>query len=235
MAQVSLEQLQERIGYKFRKLDLLLEALTHSSFAREASSPTRDNELMEFLGDAVLSFLVTVRLVEAFPEFDEGKLSRARAGLVAATHLQKVAAELDLGKFLRLGPSEERTGGREKTGLLVNAMEAVIAAIYRDGGIEPAGAFIEQFVIPAHLDGDAEEFSAANYKGTLQEHLQAQRQGPVHYRIVEEAGAEHRKVFTVEVRAAGHIIGRGTGWTKKAAEQEAARAALQQMSERSDG
>jgi ribonuclease III len=235
MAQVSLEQLQSRIGHEFRNRDLLLEALTHSSFARDASSPTRDNELMEFLGDAVLSFVVTVRLVDAFPDCDEGKLSRARAGLVAATHLRKVASELDLGKFLRLGQSEERTGGREKEGLLVNAVEAVIAAIYCDGGIEPARVFIERFVIPEHLDRDAEEFSAPNYKGALQEHLQAQRQGPMQYRIVEEAGAEHRKVFTVEVRAGGNIIGRGTGWTKKAAEQEAARAALAQMSEKTNG
>lgn len=226
MARPSFNRLEKRIGYKFRNKDLLIEALTHSSYAQEVSRPTRDNELMEFLGDAVLSFAVTLRLLEAFPEYDEGKLSLARSSLVAAHYLSGVAAGLSLGDYLRLGQSEERTGGRDKSGILVDALEALLAAVYRDGGFEEARRLIERVVLPADLAGQVDDLFATNYKGALQERLQAERQGPAHYSVVVEEGLEHQKTFTVEVKTGAGVVARGSGGSKKAAQQQAAKHVL---------
>ena len=138
MADTYPERFQDVIGYSFRNLPFLLEALTHSSFAQESAERPRDNEQMEFLGDAVLTFVVSVMLADAFPDWEEGKLTRARAHLVAAPHLHSVASRLNLGQHLRLGRGEEKTGGRDKPALMVNALEAVVAALYRDGGLDAA-------------------------------------------------------------------------------------------------
>jgi ribonuclease-3 len=229
MAEFSLEKLQDLIGYRFKDPQLLLEALTHSSFAREASERGRDNEKLEFLGDAVLNFLVSVRLAETFPEDQEGKLSRGRARLVAAEHLSKVASRLGLGEFLRLGRGEEKTGGRAKSTLLVDALEALLAALYRDGGLEAAQRFVEEFVLPAELEASAEELFSVDYKSALQEHLQADRLGSAEYRVVEETGPEHQKTFTVEVRAGENRVARGRGPNKKSAEAQAARELLERL------
>jgi len=233
MAALSLEKLQDVIGYQFSNSQLLLEALTHSSYAQEAAEGDRDNEQLEFLGDAVLNFLVSVRLADAFPHVEEGKLSRARARLVAAEHLGKVAAKLELGDFLRLGRGEEKTGGRTKSNLLVNALEALLAALYRDGGLEVAGRFVEQYVLPANLSGSADELFSTDYKSALQEHLQGERGEPAEYRVVDESGPEHQKTFTVEVAAGENGVGRGTGGSKKAAEQQAARTLLERLGRKS--
>jgi ribonuclease-3 len=227
MLDSSFEKLQSAIGYRFRDPNLLLEALTHSSYAREASDHSRDNEQLEFLGDAVLNFLVSARLAEAFPEYEEGKLSRARASLVAAAHLGRVAANLSLGAYLRFGRGEEKTGGRTKVALLANALEALVAALYRDGGLDAARHFVNQFVLPSDLMACADDLFSIDYKSTLQEYLQAERLAPSEYRVVEEEGPEHQKTFTVEVVAAGNIRAQGKGATKKAAEQQAAKAALE--------
>jgi ribonuclease-3 len=227
MLDPSFEQLQDAIGYRFRDPNLLLEALTHSSYAREASDHSRDNEQLEFLGDAVLNFLVSARLAEAFPEYEEGKLSRARASLVAAAHLGRVAANLSLGEYLRFGRGEEKTGGRTKVALLANALEALVAALYRDGGLDAARHFVNQFVLPKDLVACADDLFSIDYKSTLQEYLQAERLAASEYRVVEEVGPEHQKTFTVEVVAAGNIRAQGKGATKKAAEQQAAKAALE--------
>lgn len=234
MAQSLLDRLEERIGYKFENKDLLVEALTHSSYVQDLSQRTRDNELMEFLGDAVLNFTVTVRLVEAFPEYDEGKLSLARASLVAASHLGRVAAELNLGDYLLLGSAEERTGGRKKAGILVNALEALVAAVYQDGGLEAASEFIDRIILPRDIPKYDDEFFSTNYKGSLQEYLQAERKPPAQYRVVEETGLEHQKTFTVEVKAGEAIAARGRGLSKKAAEQQAARHALELLGKKVD-
>ncbi len=226
MARPSLDRLEKRIGYRFRDQRLLIEALTHSSYAQEATQDTRDNELMEFLGDAVLNFAVTLRLIEAFPEYDEGKLSLARSTLVAASYLRGVAAALELGDYLLLGLSEEKSGGRRKSGILVDALEALLAAVYRDGGLEAARKFVEQVILPSDLSGCVEELYGTNYKGVLQEYLQADRQDPAQYRVVEEGGLEHQKTFTVEVRAGDSVVTRGSGGSKKAAQQQAAKRAL---------
>src|SRR2546429_1690746 len=142
MAKPSLKSLQAHLSYPFRNRQLLLEALTHSSFAREASDRVRDNERMEFLGDAVLNFLVSVRLADTFPQYSEGSLSRARARLVSAEHLAKVAGAIELGKYLRLGRGEKKTGGQTKAALLANAGETLLAPPFRDGGLEGAPAVV---------------------------------------------------------------------------------------------
>lgn len=232
MVRLSFNRLERRIGYKFRNRDLLVEALTHSSYAQEVSRPTRDNELMEFLGDAVLSFAVTLRLLEDFPEYDEGKLSLARSSLVAANYLSSVALGLGLGEYLRLGQSEERSGGRGKSGILVDALEALLAAVYRDGGFEEARRVIERVVLPADLVARVDDLFAGNYKGTLQERLQAERQGPARYSVVQEQGFEHQKTFTVEVKTEAGVVARGSGASKKAAQQQAAKRALAMLADK---
>ena len=229
MAEPSLEKLQDVLGYQFQQPQNLLEALTHSSYVQEDSEGARDNEQLEFLGDAVLNFLVSARLADAFPECEEGKLSRARARLVAAPHLAQVARRLELGNYLRLGRGEEMTGGRAKAALLVNALEALVAALYRDGGLETARGFVERFVLPADLPASADELFSVDYKSALQEYLQAERLGPAEYRVVDEAGPEHQKTFTVEVSAGKNWTARGRGASKKEAEQQAAQGALERL------
>jgi ribonuclease-3 len=229
MAGASLEELEDRIAYRFQNQALLKEAFTHSSYIQEALHEGRDNELMEFLGDAVLNFIVTTHLVKTFPDYDEGQLSLVRASLVSAAHLARVAEALGLGQYLRLGAAEERTGGRQKFGILVDSVEALLAAVYRDGGLAPARALVENFILPRDLEAVVDTLTPGNYKGVLQEYLQAQRLGPAEYRVVEEAGVEHRKVFIVEVKIGETLVARGQGNSKKAAEQHAASQALDLM------
>ena len=229
MAEDYPDRFQSTIGYQFRNPELLLEALTHSSFAQESCDRPRDNEQLEFLGDAVLTFVVSVMLADTFPDWEEGKLTRARAHLVAAPHLHAVANRLNLGQHLRLGRGEEKTGGRDKPALQVNALEAVVAALYRDGGIEAARGFIGRFIVPQDMGAAASELFSIDYKSALQEHLQAERIHPAEYRVVEESGPEHQKTFTVEALAGDNLVARGRGVSKKAAEQEAARSILAKL------
>ncbi len=226
MASSSTDRFQELIRYRFTRPERLLEALTHSSYAREVSGDVRDNEQLEFLGDAVLGFVVSFKLADAFPEHSEGKLSRARARLVAADNLGKAAARLELGTFLRLGRGEEKTGGRFKARLAVNALEALVAAIYLDGGLPAAERFISHFILPGDLVGAKDELFTVDYKSALQEHLQAVRRGVASYTTVSESGPEHRKTFVVEAGALEQVA-RGRGENKKVAEQEAARKLLE--------
>jgi len=234
MAKASLDTLQDLVGYRFHNPNLLLEALTHASYAQESSGRGRDNEQLEFLGDAVLNFLVSVRLADTFPEYQEGKLSRARARLVAAEHLGRVASKLELGTYLRLGRGEEKTGGRDKSRLLVDALEAVIAAIYRDGGLRAAQRFVKRFILPEDLAAAADQLFLIDYKSALQENLQGGRRDPAVYRVVSEVGPEHRKTFTVEVDAGPGWAARGVGSSKKAAEQQAARVVLERLKRSSE-
>lgn len=229
MSENPVHLLEDLIGYRFQNPQYLLEALTHSSYARETPGSCRDNEQLEFLGDAVLNFLVSVALVNTFPDWEEGKLTRARARLVAAAHLSTVGMRLELGTYLRLGRGEEKTGGRNKSALFVNALEALVAALYRDGGLEAAGGFVTGFVLPADLAASGEELFTVDYKSALQEYLQASRKSPAEYQVVEETGPEHQKTFTVEVLASDRVVARGRGTSKKAAEQEAARMVLERL------
>ncbi|HUP05303.1 MAG TPA: ribonuclease III [Bryobacteraceae bacterium] len=223
-----LETLEERIGHRFADPELLRRALRHSSLANELragpGSPTDDNEQLEFLGDAVLGFLVSEALVLRNPESREGELSRLKAHLVSAAHLHGVARRLDVGRYLELGRSEEMSGGRYKRTLLVDALEALIAAIYLDGGAEPVRRFVAGQVMDAPACGDEEAPQViADFKSALQELAQSRKLPQPRYSIVRERGPEHSKTFTVEVRAGKEWTGQAEGRTKKVAAQRAAR------------
>ncbi len=226
-------------GHTFRDPAILTRALTHRSLSYEQNAetihnPDADNEQLEFLGDAVLGLLATESLFRRFPASREGELTRLRASLVSRKHLAEVAARLDLGAHLLLGRGEEQSGGRRKPALLSNAVEAVIAALYLDGGLPAAARFVEaEIVTPAlpelHRALDpASTFSGAigDYKSALQELLQATGQGQPQYLCVSESGPDHQKSFTIELRIGERSVAEGTGSTKKIAQQEAARLAF---------
>jgi ribonuclease-3 len=242
-----LTELQSMIGHFFSDPELLERALTHSSHAHEESKAgggdlgweKRDNEQFEFLGDAVLGLVASQLLFERFPTYHEGQLSKLKAHLVSAGHLVNVAAGMELGQYLRLGRGEERSGGRSKGTLLSDALEAVIAAMYLDAGLERARAFIVRHILEPELERiraeSDSEFSLADYKSALQELLQSNgRLQPV-YAIVKEEGPDHRKTFTVEARiypqgqSSPEYVARAAGATKKKAEQLAAKQALQHL------
>ncbi|MGO9519228.1 MAG: ribonuclease III [Candidatus Korobacteraceae bacterium] len=239
-----LSMLEAALGHPFRRRDLLEQALTHASFAREVESKSAaagaavhapDNEQMEFLGDAVLSFVVSQELFRRFPEYQEGELSKLRAHIVSARHLLRPARALEIGEFLRLGKGEERSGGRNKSALLTDALEAIIAALYLDGGLEPAHRFILQMILDpelaeVHKAGDT-HLPVMDYKSALQEATHASGRPQPRYVVVKEEGPDHRKLFTVEAHVSASAGGdkgfvrRSEGSTKKLAEQGAARKA----------
>ena len=222
--------LEDRIGHKFEDLGLLEHALTHRSRAHEdASGGVIDNESLEFLGDAVLGFVIADLLFHQFPTHSEGYKSKVKAGIVSAAALTRLAEAMDLGRFVLLGRGEEKTGGRQKHAILADSFEAVIAAIYLDGGIDAAREFIlSRFepLVRAAGDRAAEASFTEDWKSALQEQMQAAGRGLPHYRLVAAEGPEHRKRFEVEVIVGGQSIGRATGRSKKEAEQQAAKAAL---------
>ena len=231
--------LEAALDYRFASPDLLRRALTHSSAAHEAQmapgSGDRDNERLEFLGDSILGFLTSEALVQRYPECREGDLSRLRAHLVSAVHLYGVACSLDLGRYLELGRSEEMSGGRAKKTLLVDALEALIAAIYLDGGIEPVRTFVATRVLDAPpgegIVNEDVQASLTNFKSALQEFAQSRKLPQPRYAIVEERGPEHSKTFTVEVRVGKEWSGRGEGASKKIAAQKAAKKVYQRLRE----
>lgn len=227
----SLEQLEAWLHYKFRDPALLAQALTHRSRRNKDGSATTavDNERLEFLGDAILGFVVSDLLYTLFPALSEGQLSRIKANVVNARHLRQVAERLELGRYLRLGRGEEKTGGRQKQVILANSLEALVAALYRDGGLEPARAFVEEFVVPELRESDVEFLTRADYKSALQEYLQEKRLPAPRYRMVDARGPEHRKTFTIELWVGERFLGRGEGLSRKAAEQQAARRGLEQL------
>jgi ribonuclease-3 len=223
----SLADMQQRLGLRFRTVELLERALTHKSFANENRVPDH-NERLEFLGDAVLNLIISEHLMRTCPASTEGDLSRFRAAVVSEPALANLARELGLGAYLRLGRGEEQTGGREKDSLLANCLEALIASIYLDAGRDAAEAFILRFfedivkktcASPVNLD----------YKTELQEYCQNKLKQLPEYRIVSESGPDHQKQFTVELLLQGSVSGRGIGRSKKEAEQRAAREALEKL------
>jgi ribonuclease III len=237
--------LEESLGYRFQRSELIEQALTHSSQARELEATGAahgfagrgDNELLEFLGDAVLSLVTTEVLFQRFPEFSEGHLSKLRAHLVGQRHLLRVAEQLKIGEYMRLGRGEERSGGRGKASLLVDALEAILAALYLDGGWAVARDFILRVIVEPELANMRLESSAMpvmDFKSALQETLQACGQPQPVYVLVKEEGPEHKKTFTVEARlpepGTDPFVGRAQGSTKKRAEQEAARQVLEHLS-----
>ena len=221
-----LSEFESLIGYRFTDLRLLQKALIHSSFAFEQAQDCKNNETLEFLGDAVLDLVVGYMLFQRYPDMREGELTKFRAALVNETHLAEMARKVELGRFLFLGRGEEASSGRNKSSILSSAFEAVIGAIFEDGGYETVTECIEQFFMPAinekkeHLIGDA--------KSRLQERLQEQYNEAPQYRLDGEEGPSHQKRFLVSVVFRGRVLGQGTAGSKKEAEQRAAAAALRE-------
>ena len=250
--EADLKELEAALGSRFSNPELLVCALTHRSLAHQLAQAGQnkqaapgkqaapaDNERLEFLGDAVLGLVVAEALFAAHPEWREGELTRVRSGLVSRQHMAQVAEEIGLGKHLRLSSNEERSGLRRKSTVLSNTMEAVMGALFLDGGLEPVRAFVRNLVMGQAAEQLASELRSGaalgNYKSALQERLQAARAGAPVYRVKSESGPDHRKRFLVEVRlrsedaGPGTPLARGMGHTKKHAEQDAARRALERL------
>jgi len=224
------EALQQAIGYRFRDRGLLEHAMTHTSRANEdASGGVADNESLEFLGDALLGFVIADMLFRDFPAFDEGEKSKTKAALVSTATLARQAERLGLGDHLLLGRGEEKTGGRRKQALLADGYEALLAAIYLDGGVEHARAFIVREFGGLIDDVRRGGVSKQDYKSTLQELLQSRELPLPEYRLVGTLGPDHRKRFEIEVVVRGERLASATGPSKKEAEQEAARMALREL------
>lgn len=220
--------LQNKIGYQFKNPALLNEALTHSSYANEHKSQhIKYNERLEFLGDSVLSIVVSDYIYKNCPELPEGELTKLRASLVCEKSLYEFAKKIDLGKYLILSKGERNNGGADRPSILSDAFEALIAAIYIDGGIEPASKHILNFVIPAIKNSKKKKIN--DYKTTLQEIIQKNPGEKLEYVLVKESGPDHNKHFFVEVHLNSNVIGKGGGRSKKEAEQQAAREALELM------
>jgi ribonuclease-3 len=227
------EELQERIGYRFKDRGLLEHSLTHKSRAAEdASGGVADNESLEFLGDAVLGLVVAEMLFRKYPHYDEGQKSKIKASVVSTQALARRAEQIQLGEHLLLGRGEEKTGGRFKQALLADGYEALIAALYLDGGLPAAAGFLERELTEAIELGAGEQVVGQDYKSALQERLQALGQPLPDYRVAAESGPDHRKQFTIDVVVAGDVLGTASGKAKKEAEQEAARLALERLGAR---
>jgi ribonuclease-3 len=228
----ALDELERKIEYRFFNRDLLARALTHRSWVSERSPkiPQDDNEQLEFLGDSVLGFLVSESLVAQHPAAWEGQLSQWKGHLVSATHLHRCALNIGLGEYLQLGRGEEKNGGRERKALLANAVEAVIAAMYLDGGMDPARNFVEKHVLNVIDEpDDVHALELLNFKSVLQERTQALGLPAPRYTIVETIGPEHAKVFVVEAKVGSRFVTRAQGTSKKQASQEAAQLLIEQM------
>jgi len=237
MTQSDAERLEERLGYRFKRPELLERALTHSSAVPELRAEYKgdsaevagiqDNERLEFLGDAVLELLAREYLLESFPEWSEGQLSKSRARIVNAHSLEAVARRIRLGECLRLGRGEEKSGGREKPTLLADAFESVVAAVYMDGGLGPAREVLKRLLFEHALEERGERIADSDRKSALQEFLQGRGKSPADYRLSGESGPDHQKVFQVEVWIDGARMASGVGSTKKEAEQRAAQSAME--------
>lgn len=222
-----MRKLQDQVGYRYRNEKLLQTALTHSSYANESKGRLSSNERLEFLGDAVLSIVTADYLYRNHPELPEGELTKQRAALVCEKSLCGFAKELGLGEYLLLGRGEKHSGGAERPSILADAFEAVIASIYLDGGMEQARAFVLRFI--SRADAERRPRAFKDYKTTLQEIIQQNPEEKLEYVLVGESGPDHDKHFVSEVRLNSNILSRGGGRSKKEAEQEAARLALELM------
>ncbi len=227
MSSRELSLLEERLGYKFKNIKFLETGVTHSSFSNETKEHVPYNERQEFLGDAVLSIIVSDYIFENYTKLPEGELTKLRASLVCEKSLCGFSNELELGSFLRLGHGEELMGGRERPSILADAFEAVLAAVYLDGGIEPATKIVLRFIKKAleHVENAAFK----DYKTLLQEIIQKNPEERLTYVLVGESGPDHDKRFEVDVMLNSNVIGHGIGKSKKAAEQHAAKEALELM------
>ena len=222
-----IKELEEAMGYRFRNISLLQNAVTHSSYANERyHNSLMSNERLEFLGDSILGMVVAEHLYRNFPDRPEGELTRMRADMVCEKTLARVADRIQLGKHLLLGHGEEQGGGRSRDSILADAVESVIAASFLDGGMEPARRFIGRFILS---DVPVTRMHNVDYKTTLQELVQQKKNQVLSYALVGESGPDHDKVFLVEVSLNGQVVGSGSGSSKKRAEQDAARAAIEKL------
>ena len=222
-----IKELENAIGYRFRNITLLQNALAHSSYANERwHNSLMSNERLEFLGDSVLGMLVAEYLYRTFPDRPEGELTRMRADMVCEKTLASVANGIGLGDHLLLGKGEEQGGGRNRDSILADAVESVIAACYLDGGMEAALAFVERFIL---VNVPVTKFHNTDYKTALQELVQQKKNQTLAYALVGETGPDHDKQFLVELTLNGKPVGKGTGSSKKRAEQDAARNAMEQL------
>jgi ribonuclease-3 len=231
-----LDKFQKTLGYAFRKPELLREALTHKSYLNEMrmsnkERPAQDNERLEFLGDAVLDLAVSERLVRLYPLSSEGDLSKMKARIVSEVTLARVAKRLEVGSFLQLGRGEERTRGREKPSLLADALEAVIAAVYLDGGFETVCA-VTLKILDEEISGLDQHREVVDYKTELQEWCQREFESLPTYRVLRETGPDHQKQFEVHLTIKDALFGVGHGRSKKEAEQQAAKQALEKLTHR---
>ncbi len=222
-----IKDLEEALGYRFKNITLLQNALTHSSYANERwHDSLRSNERLEFLGDSILGMTVAEHLYRNFPDRPEGELTRMRADMVCETSLAKVATQINLGAHLLLGNGEEQGGGRNRASILADAVESVIAASFLDGGMTATEGIIQRFILSNVPSGRMQN---QDYKTALQELVQQKKNQQLSYALVGENGPDHDKQFFVEVSLNGQVVGRGTGSSKKRAEQDAARAAIEQL------
>ncbi len=226
--EMQMAQLETRLGHRFVRRDLLVEAVTHRSYAME-HPPTPHNERLEFLGDAVLGFILCAWLVEQFPTASEGELAKAKGYLAASAQLARAAERIGLGNALRLGRNEEQQGGRRKPNLLENAFEAVVAALYLDGGIAVATQVVRQIFAPEVSTLNFARIAALDAKTALQDWLRLHRRPLPTYHTVAVAGQSHQPTFHVTVAVAGRLLGEGCGPSRKAAEQAAAAVALERL------
>ncbi len=224
--QTAVKQFQEKIGYQFKDESLLFEALSHSSYANENKKTRNSNERLEFLGDSVLSIVVSDHIFEHYKHLPEGELTKMRASLVCEKALFEFSKKIDLGSYIFLGKGEEITGGRTRPSIVSDAFEAVIAAIYLDGGMEVVSKYILSF-LPENITPDISVFH--DYKTALQEVIQRNPEEKIEYHLKGESGPDHNKQFTVQVLLNSNVIGEGTGRSKKTAEQLAAKEALSLM------
>lgn len=224
-----MNSLENNLNYKFKNIKLLNDALIHSSYANEVRGNTHSNERLEFLGDSVLSIIVSDHIFNKFSNMPEGELTRLRASLVCEKSLCGFSRELGIGEYLKLGKGEDKNGGRERDSILADAFEAVLAAIYLDGGMQAAKKHIMNTVLRDLKHNDDETFK--DYKTTLQEIIQRNPEECVSYILIDESGPDHNKSFTVEVHLNSNVIGTGCGKSKKQAEQMAAKQALKLMGE----
>ncbi len=219
-----MKNLEEKLNYKFKNIALLENALRHSSYANEKHSEGSSNERLEFLGDAVLSVIVADYIYKTYPRLPEGELTKIRASLVCEKALCSFSRQLGLGDYLKLGKGELLNGGNDRPSILADAFEAVLAAIYLDGGMEAARKHVMRFILPELNHTDDEVFK--DYKTHLQEIIQRNPEERLSYVLIGENGPDHNKEFTVEVHLNSNVIGTGKGSSKKHAEQDAARQAL---------
>jgi len=225
-----MDDLERKLEYRFNDRALLLTALSHSSYANEnKGSGLTSNERLEFLGDSVLGQVVASHLYLSYPKMPEGQMTRLRAELVCEQSLYEVACSLELGKYIRLGKGEENTGGRQRESILADAVEAIIAALYLDGGLETAKGFIDRHILANSDIGETRLFS--DYKTVLQEYVQRKNGQSLSYELISESGPDHMKTFTMQVLLNDKPIGVGRGHTKKEAEQYAAKNGLEEIKE----